>query len=331
MSAFARLSDRSTALGLGDAADRRLVVVFDVLDAFAWHDAAAARSIRDALPGQGRGSWRPIIDGWDDLAPAFATLETWASQADVPTTGVDAAPLAPPLADPELAVFAIGANFAQHAAQASTRGAATKEELVARAQALIDGKRDGVPPWGFTILARTIVGHGNRVGLPPDLQCFDYEGEVGAVLRVGVDGISIWGVTPWNDLSIRGHHLKRGPRVDEGPLTWSLQKNFDNGSVCGPCVVVDPALDPQQLHIATRVNGEQRQDGSTSEMVYSYREVIDHLSQFVTLRSGDIIVSGTPAGTAIEQGLDGPFLMPGDEVEIEIGGLGVLRNPVGKG
>jgi 2-keto-4-pentenoate hydratase/2-oxohepta-3-ene-1,7-dioic acid hydratase in catechol pathway len=327
MPAFARLRDRSTALGVGDAGDRRLVTVDDVLDTFARHDAPAAGAIRDVLP-DGRGSWRPLIDAWDSCGPAFTALARWAAEDGAATTAVNDLQLSAPLADPEMAAFAIGANFAQHAAQASTRGAGTSEELAARAKALIEGKRNGVPPWGFTILPRTITAHGGRVGLPAGLECLDYEGEVAAMLRVGPGGVSIWGVAPWNDLSVRGQYLKRGPRVDEGPLTWSLQKTFDNGSACGPCVVVDAANDPHELRILTRVNGEQRQDGSTNEMVYSFTEVIEHLSQFVTLQSGDVVVSGTPAGTAIEQGQSGPYLLPGDVVEVEIEGIGVLRNAV---
>jgi 2-keto-4-pentenoate hydratase/2-oxohepta-3-ene-1,7-dioic acid hydratase in catechol pathway len=113
-------------------------------------------------------------------------------------------------------------------------------------------------------------------------------------------------------------------------MSWTLQKNFDGGSSAGPWVAAGGEEDAGALAITLRVNGELRQSGSTAEMIFSFAEAAAHLSRFVTLRPGDVIASGTPAGTALERGPDGPYLRPGDEVELHVGSLGLLRNRVAR-
>jgi 2-keto-4-pentenoate hydratase/2-oxohepta-3-ene-1,7-dioic acid hydratase in catechol pathway len=93
-------------------------------------------------------------------------------------------------------------------------------------------------------------------------------------------------------------------------------------------LVVDERLDPSKLHFTLRVNGEKRQDGTTADMIYSFAEAFAHISQYLELTPGDMVVSGTAAGTAAESGVDGPFLKNGDIVEVEVDGLGILRNRV---
>jgi 2-keto-4-pentenoate hydratase/2-oxohepta-3-ene-1,7-dioic acid hydratase in catechol pathway len=132
----------------------------------------------------------------------------------------------------------------------------------------------------------------------------------------------------FHDVSVRDPHFKVGPRIDEGPITWVLQKNFADGSALGPWVVVDEDLDAGALAIVTRVNGDVRQRGNTSEMVYGFGDVADYLARCIPLLSGDVIASGTPAGTAFESGLDGAYLQDGDVVEIAVEGVGVLVNQV---
>jgi 2-keto-4-pentenoate hydratase/2-oxohepta-3-ene-1,7-dioic acid hydratase in catechol pathway len=329
---FVRFDDGITGIVVTGAEAAFVVDVGQSLDAFGQADPEAAALIRFALGEDPRGPWTTLIDEWPTVGPAFDAMSAWASAPNRPavTHDVSSVELRPPLSALDVAVFAAGANFAQHAARASSRGAANEAEVVTRMRALIDAKAAGTPPWGFSILPRTIIGPDAKTALPIDADKLDYECEVAIVIRVDDGAITPWAVVPWNDLSIRGQYFQRGHRVDEGPLTWSLQKNFDGGSACGPWLVVEPNLDVNDLDVRTRVNGELRQEGNTSEMVYSYDELITHVSNFVTLRSGDVIVSGTPAGTAIEQGADGPFLRPGDVVEVEVAAVGVLRNRVGE-
>jgi 2-keto-4-pentenoate hydratase/2-oxohepta-3-ene-1,7-dioic acid hydratase in catechol pathway len=328
---IARLGDQSTALVIlrGENGNVQDVVlpVWENLRAFTQSDSSNASLLSDLLTDEGRGSWVRLIDEWDTAAAAFDAFEAWAARASrslrvLPLSDVT---LDAPLSASDIGVFPVGANFAQHAALASTQGAASASELAHREQTLIDNKLTGAPPWGFTVLPRTIVGPEAKLAVPSRLHHFDYEGEVAIILRSTATLVETWGVTAWHDVSVRGHKFG-GFRADEGPLTWSLQKNFDCGNVCGPWVLVEPRLPVDRLSITTRVNGEVRQSGNTKEMVYSFAEVVEHLSQFFILRSGDMITSGTPAGTAVEQGPAGPYLKAGDVVEIEVEGVGVLRN-----
>jgi len=302
-----------------------MVDVHEVLDDFGRHAPGEAARVREVLPHP-EASWARLIDGWDGVRDAIAVLAEWADREGRTRPAAAAAP--PPLADPAVGIFAIGANFATHAAQAqfAVEGG---DGVDARIAALLKNRRDGVPPWGFTILPRTVSGPGEPIGRPRGAELLDYEGEVGAVLRRGPSGdLSVWGVAAFHDVSVRDPHFRVGPRIDEGPITWVLQKNFRGGSALGPVVVVDEALDVHRLSITTRVNGEVRQRGDTGEMVYGFDDVAAYLDRCVPMRSGDVIASGTPAGTAFESGRDGPYLQDGDLVEIEVEGVGVLANRV---
>jgi len=319
---FARLKSGVTGVAEVD----RFIDIHRAALAFAAHDPVAAAVVTELLPTSS-SDWTALIDRWDIARRPVEALLAWAGGEGGYDVELDGAP---PLSAPSIAVFAIGANFATHAARsefALEGGGTSTSDRVAQ---LLEGRRSGVPPWGFQLLPRTIVGDGGRLGRPPGFAHLDYEGEVGVILRGG-ETPRVWGVVAINDVSVRDPYFSSGaPRIDEGPLTWVLQKNFRGGTACGPWVVVDEGLDDNDLGIQTRVNGELRQRGHTSEMVYSFADVIDHLNAFVPLRSGDLIASGTPEGTAFEQGPDGPYLTDGDEVVIEIEGVGTLCNVVGE-
>ena len=173
-----------------------------------------------------------------------------------------------------------------------------------------------------------------KIRAPAGLEKLDYEGEVAVVLRTGGRAIAagdldVFGFTAFNDFSLRDTLLGIGPVYDRGMMTWTLQKNWDGGSSAGPWLVVDEGLDPGRVRITLRVNGETRQEGSTEEMIFSFGETAEHLSRFLTLRPGDVIASGTTAGTAMEAGLSGRFLRSGDVVELDVEGVGAtLRNAV---
>jgi 2-keto-4-pentenoate hydratase/2-oxohepta-3-ene-1,7-dioic acid hydratase in catechol pathway len=209
--------------------------------------------------------------------------------------------------------------------------AETVDKLEIEVADTVSSESKQVPPWGFYVIPGTTVGDGAEVSPPPGTQRFDYEAEVGVVLSrepVGPDGtVAIWGHTAWNDFSIRDAAFGLS-QVDHGPLTWSLQKNFASANAAGPWMVVGGQADYAAMPIACRVNGETRQDGNTREMKYGYGEIAAHISEYLPLRPGDMILSGTPAGTAMEGGPGGRFLADGDVVEVEAGGVGPLRNRV---
>jgi 2-keto-4-pentenoate hydratase/2-oxohepta-3-ene-1,7-dioic acid hydratase in catechol pathway len=93
-------------------------------------------------------------------------------------------------------------------------------------------------------------------------------------------------------------------------------------------VVVDEPWPAAGLRIRCRVNGEVRQDATTADMTYAFGAIAAHISSYSPRGAGDLIISGTPAGTAMESGADGPFLRDGDVVEVEVDGAGVLRNRI---
>ena len=169
------------------------------------------------------------------------------------------------------------------------------------------------PPTGFFVIPGSIVGPDDQIAPPKAAVKLDYEAEVAVILGSGgrnldAKDVEIWGYTGWNDLSIRDPH--------------------HGGNVCGPSVAVGEPTDLSVLGMVSRVNGGQRQNGSTAQMIRSFAELAAYISQFLPLAPGDMITSGTPGGTAIEQGIDGSFLKAGDIVEVEIEGVGVLRNEI---
>ncbi|MBA3741964.1 fumarylacetoacetate hydrolase family protein [Sporichthya sp.] len=269
--------------------------------------------------------WTAMIGAWDQVRDEVA-----ARAAAGPAVPLSDVVLQPPLVSPHARIFALGSNFADHAAAAKSmilKREVTEAEVLAEHEA-------GLPPWGFVVVPETIIGDGGTVVAPRGATMLDYEVEVCAVLGAGgrdvtVEDVRIWGYTAWNDLGIRDHYFGRGEPIDRGILSWNLQKNFMGANACGPWVCVDEPYDVGNLAIGTRVNGEVRQQSSTKNMIWSFAETAAHLSGYIELLPGDGFVSGTPAGTAIESGPDGPFLRPGDRVEIEVEGVGVLTTLVG--
>lgn len=181
----------------------------------------------------------------------------------------------------------------------------------------------------FMRVAESFVGHGQPLLQPLESKQLDYEGEIGIVIgrkarRVsGGDALAcIAGLTCINEGTIRDwvHHAKFN--VTQG-------KNFNASGAIGPWLVTADEF-PQgygDLRLQTRVNGEPRQDDTTAHLMFDFAYLIGYLSTFTMLEPGDVIATGTPTGAGIR--FDPPkFLQPGDVVEIEVQGVGVLRNTV---
>ena len=164
-----------------------------------------------------------------------------------------------------------------------------------------------------------VIENGAAIVLPPESQQVDFEGEIGVVigrsLRRAMEAdarAAIAGITCVNDVTARDLQ-----RTEE---QWTRAKGFDTFCPVGPRVV---AVDPRrfdELEVFCRVNGTERQHGRAPDMVFSIVALVSFVSNVMTLEPGDLIATGTPAGV-------GP-LAPGDVVEVEIPGVGVLRNPV---
>ncbi len=173
----------------------------------------------------------------------------------------------------------------------------------------------------------TVEGPNDTVPIPPDSLKTDYEVELAVVigketryLDPGDDALShVAGYTISDDVSERAFQLERGGQWDKG-------KNCEGFNPLGPWfVTADDVPDPQALDLASRVNGEIRQQSNTSDMIFPVSHLVWYISQFMTLLPGDIINTGTPAG--VGAGFEPPrFLHHGDEVELSISGLGQQRH-----
>lgn len=190
-------------------------------------------------------------------------------------------------------------------------------------------------PEVFIKPATTIVGPGAPIRLPgPLCTAVDYEGELAAVIGRPARNVAperaldcVAGYANFNDVSGRKLTIDtaRAPTARTGWFDWLNGKWFDSFGPLGPYLVVGEVADPQALAIETRVNGAVRQRATTAAMIFSVAETIAWISRFVTLQPGDVIATGTPSGVGATTNT---FLRAGDVVEVEVEGLGVLRNPV---
>ena len=178
---------------------------------------------------------------------------------------------------------------------------------------------NGVPeePLVFLKPSTSVSGPGDAIPLPPISRRVDYEGELAVVIGRIARNVkaeeayrSILGYTCGNDVTLRD--------LQEKDDQWTRAKGFDGACPLGPWIETE--LDPNDLRIETRVNGETKQSARTSEMAVGVASLIEFVTTFMTLLPGDVLMTGTPEGI-------GP-LAPGDRVEVEVEGIGVLANPV---
>ncbi|SPF81647.1 fumarylacetoacetate hydrolase family protein [Pseudoprimorskyibacter insulae] len=192
-----------------------------------------------------------------------------------------------------------------------------------------DGTTDAKAyPSMFIRFPRSFTGHGQSLIRPPESEQLDYEGEVTIVIGKGGRRIArenaydhIAALTLCNEGTIRDWVRHAKFNVTQG-------KNWDQTGAIGPWLV--PFRSPEQLddiELTTRVNGEVRQNDRTGRMMYDFRYIINYVSTFTTLVPGDVIVCGTPTGAGAR--FDPPiWLKPGDVIEVEAEGIGILRNTV---
>jgi 2-keto-4-pentenoate hydratase/2-oxohepta-3-ene-1,7-dioic acid hydratase in catechol pathway len=191
-----------------------------------------------------------------------------------------------------------------------------------------DGQAAPSNPSLFIRFARSFTGHNQPLIRPPESPQLDYEGEI--VIVIGKAGRRI-------PESQALDHIAALSLCNEGTIRdWvrhakfnvTQGKNFDRTGSIGPWLI--PYIEEGQLadiKLETRVNGEVRQSDRTSRMIFSFRKIINYISTFTTLVPGDVIVTGTPTGAGAR--FDPPiWLKPGDVVEVEADGLGILRNTI---
>jgi 2-keto-4-pentenoate hydratase/2-oxohepta-3-ene-1,7-dioic acid hydratase in catechol pathway len=215
----------------------------------------------------------------------------------------------PPVTTPGK-IFCIGVNYAN------------------RNEEYKDSKDAAGYPSVFIRFMDSLVGHEEPVVRPTVSEQLDYEGEI--VLVIGKTGRHIpretamshvCGYTLCNEGTVRDWLRHAKFNVTQG-------KNFDRSGSMGPWLVTADEVDRSKpMHLQTRVNGEVRQDDTTDNMIFPFDYLVSYLSTFATLRPGDLIVSGTPTGAGAR--FDPPkWLKPGDAIEVEVPGIGLLRNTV---
>jgi 5-carboxymethyl-2-hydroxymuconate isomerase len=178
----------------------------------------------------------------------------------------------------------------------------------------------------FVRFPASFVAHGEPLVRPPETKQFDYEGEIALVIGKRGRRIArgealshLFGYTIANEGTAREW-------TRHGKFNVTQGKNFDRSGSLGPWIVTADAI-AGPMRLETRVNGQERQNDTTDRLLFSFDHLISYLSTFTTLEPGDLILTGTPNGAGAR--FDPPkWLVPGDVVEVEVEGIGVLRNPV---
>jgi 2-keto-4-pentenoate hydratase/2-oxohepta-3-ene-1,7-dioic acid hydratase in catechol pathway len=251
-----------------------------------------------------------VTDAFDDFQDALSRPDA-ASDADGETFDRDEITYLPPTTDRNT-VFCAALNYEAHAEESDIE----------------------VPEWPlvFMKLPRTLVGHREPISYHTRVtEEIDYEAELAAVIGEPARHVEpedalehVAGYTILNDTSARD--LQLGLQVgDDDLLDWFSGKAMQATTPVGPSVVVDEVDDPQDLHIASRVDGETTQDDDTGMMIRTVADLVSFVSSRVRLEPGDIIATGTPEGVGTFQDIK---LNPGETVEIEIEGIGTLVNTV---
>lgn len=259
---------------------------------------------------RGLESVADVVASWDALAPRLRAHDPAAGEL------VEWPVLLTPLRYPRK-VLCSGPNYHDHLAEMGEAGLGEKWTAY----------------FFFKPPTTTLIGPADpievRESWPEDK--VDWEGELAVVIARGGRDIPesaamdhLAGYTVANDISWRGPHRRETPAA---PFVWDwvASKAADGSLPLGPGLVPRWQVDERPLRIRTVVNGQTKQDGTTAHMVLGIAELVAHASRLVTLEPGDVILTGTPAGVGAGRG---EFLAPGDVVEVEIEGIGRLRNEV---
>ncbi len=229
----------------------------------------------------------------------------------------------------------IAANYKAHADGMGAAQGPGRAGFNAALADQIDPDRDG--PVVFAKSPRScIIDPGEAFLIPPGRTRIDWEGELAIVVRKPAYMVSakqahdyVFGYSIMYDVSDRGGGKPRRVVSMFQGTNWFDGKRIDRGAPFGPFVVPKEFLPNfDKLHLVTRVNGVVKQDAHTSDLIWDEGHMIQFISSIMTLYPGDVISTGTPAGTGMERN---EFLKPGDVVEIEIEGIGVLRTPIDNG
>ncbi len=225
-----------------------------------------------------------------------------------PASPYESVRLLAPVLDPQK-IICVGLNYADHAAET--------------------GAKTGDEPVIFCKFPTTLIGPESPIELPPESNEVDYEAEL--VVVIGKRARRITRAEAWDHVAgyTCGHDVSaRDWQKNKPGKQWLLGKSFDSFAPLGPWLVTqDEIADPGNLKIELRLNGEVMQSSSTTQLIFPIDFLVSYLSHVCTLLPGDLIYTGTPPGVGMAR-TPPVFLKPGDVTEVEIEGLGTLRNPV---
>jgi 2-keto-4-pentenoate hydratase/2-oxohepta-3-ene-1,7-dioic acid hydratase in catechol pathway len=247
---------------------------------------------------------KQLLEGGDALL-ARAAQAALAAKTGVP---LDQAKLRRPILEPQK-ILCIGLNYADHAAET--------------------GAKVGEEPVVFNKLPTTLRDPGDPIELPPESTQVDYEAELVVVIGKTARRVSrtqawhhIAGYCCGNDVSARDW------QKDKPGKQWLLGKSFDSFGPVGPWLVTaDDVVEPHELAIECRLNGQVMQSSSTRQIIFPVDYLVSYLSHVATLLPGDLIFTGTPPGVGMAR-TPPVYLKPGDVVEVAVENLGTLSNPV---
>lgn len=248
-------------------------------------------------------------------APLLERLRDLGTRASVATLSLADVKLHAPIPRPVKNVFCVGWNYLEHFEEGAKK--------------LQDNRELPQHPVFFSKATTTVNGPFDSVPFDASVSTsLDWEAELAIVIGPGGKNIAeadamrhVWGYTVINDVSWRDIQRRHGNQ-------WHKGKSLDGTCPMGPWIVTADSLDPADLRVSCRVNGVTKQDSRTKYMYFKLPRLIAELSAGMTLEPGDIISSGTPAGVGYAR-TPPEFLVPGDLLETEVEGIGVLRNPIG--
>jgi 2-keto-4-pentenoate hydratase/2-oxohepta-3-ene-1,7-dioic acid hydratase in catechol pathway len=258
----------------------------------------------------------------DAALGAQAIVELMVAGKAMPSTGapvaMDSVQLIAPLPRPRRNLFCVGKNYHAHAREFAGSGFDSSAK---------SGGDIPAAPIIFTKVPECVIGTGEPILIPAGVSsAIDYEAELAVVIGRGGKGIKaaeamkhVWGYTIVNDVTARDWQSRH--------QQWDLGKSFDTFCPMGPWLVTADECDGTRTQVRCWVNGEERQNASTTDFIFDIPTLIETLSAGITLYPGDVIATGTPVGVGI--GFKPPkYLKTGDVVRVEIDGIGVLENPV---
>jgi 2-keto-4-pentenoate hydratase/2-oxohepta-3-ene-1,7-dioic acid hydratase in catechol pathway len=256
------------------------------------------------------------------LLGVLPLIEAQARGEALPALGqavpLDSVRLVAPIPRPRRNIFCVGKNYHAHAKEFAGSGFDSSAKA--------GGDIPAVPIY-FTKVPESVIGPEEPIVIVPAVSdATDYEAELAVVIGRGGKGIQaadamahVWGYTIINDVTARDWQQRH--------LQWHLGKSFDTYCPMGPWLVSADECDATRTGIRCYVNGEERQNANTADLIFDIPTLIETLSAGITLYPGDVIATGTPVGVGI--GFKPPrYLKPGDLVRVEIDGIGALQNPV---